>query len=190
MTTASPLLASTGVSMPAGIWTIDSSHSEVGFVVRHLVVSKVRGFFEKFTGTITVADDFSQSKVVANIDASSVNTRDEGRDNHLRTNDFFGIQEHPVWTFASTGVRDGSKGHYSVEGNLKIKGVTKPVTLALEVHGVTKDSYGNTKAGFTANTKINRSEFGIEFNAPLETGGFVLSDSIDIVIEIEATLQA
>jgi polyisoprenoid-binding protein YceI len=190
MAITSPLLASTGVSMPAGIWSIDSSHSEVGFVVRHLVVSKVRGFFEKFTGTITVADDFSQSTVEATIDASSVNTRDEGRDNHLRTNDFFGTQEHPVWTFASTGVRVGSKRNYFVDGNLQIKGVTKPVTLALEVHGVTKDPYGNTKAGFTANTKINRSEFGIEFNAQLETGGFVLSDSIDIVIEIEATLQA
>jgi polyisoprenoid-binding protein YceI len=190
MTTATPLLASTGVPTTPGIWTIDSSHSEVGFVVRHLVVSKVRGFFEKFSGTITVADDFSQSTVEATIDASSVNTRDEGRDNHLRTNDFFGIEEHPIWNFTSTGVRVGSKGNYLVDGNLRIKGVTKPVTLDLEVHGVTKDPYGNTKAGFTAGTKINRSEFGIEFNATLETGGFVLSDSIDIVIEIEATLQA
>jgi polyisoprenoid-binding protein YceI len=189
MTTATPVQAPKGLSISAGIWTIDQSHSEVGFVVRHLVVAKVRGLFEKFAGTITVADDFAASSVEVTIEASSVNTRDENRDNHLRTNDFFGIAEHPVWTFASTAIRTGAKGDYLLDGNLTLKGVTKPVTLDFEVHGSTKDPYGNIKAGFSATTKITRSEFGIEFNAPLETGGFMLSDSIDIVIEIEAALQ-
>lgn len=176
-------------AVPAGTWVIDSSHSEVGFTVRHLMVSKVRGLFEKFSGTITVADDFTASKVEATIDAASVSTRDEARDNHIRTNDFFGVEEHPTWTFVSTGI--SSKGSdYALAGDLTIKGVTKPVTLDLEVLGVNKDPWGNTKVGFTASTKINRKDFGIEWNAPLETGGILVSDDVTITLEIQAALQA
>lgn len=176
-------------AVPAGTWVIDSSHSEVGFTVRHLMVSKVRGLFEKFSGTITVADDFTASKVEATIDAASVSTRDEARDNHIRTNDFFGVEEHPTWTFVSTGIN--SKGSdYALAGDLTIKGVTKPVILDLEVLGVNKDPWGNTKVGFTASTKINRKDFGIEWNAPLETGGILVSDDVTITLEIQAALQA
>lgn len=138
--------------LPAGTWVIDPSHSEVGFTARHLMVSKVRGSFDKFSGTLTIADDFISSKVEATIEAASVNTRDENRDNHIRTNDFFGVEEHPTWTFVSTGL--SSKGSdYALSGNLTIKGVTKPVTLDLEVLGVNKDPWGNTKAGFSAAQK-------------------------------------
>ncbi len=176
-------------AVPAGTWVIDPSHSEVGFTARHLMVSKVRGSFEKFSGTLTVADDFTASKVEATIDAASVNTRDENRDNHLRTNEFFGVEEHPTWSFVSTGLT--SKGSdYTLAGDLTIKGVTKPVALALEVNGVSKDPWGNTKAGFSASTKINRKDFGVEFNAPLEAGGFLVGDDVTLNLEIQAALQA
>ncbi len=178
------------VAVPAGTWVIDPSHSEIGFTARHLMVSKVRGSFDKFSGTLTVADDFTKSSVEASIEASSVNTRDENRDNHLRTNDFFSIEEFPTWTFASTGVRSGGKSDYQVDGNLTIKGVTKPVTLELEVLGVNKDPWGNTKVGFSASTKINRKDWGIEWNAPLEAGGFLVGDDVNIHLEIQAALQA
>ncbi len=176
-------------AVPAGTWIIDPSHSEVGFTTRHLMVSKVRGSFDKFSGTLTVADDFTASKVEATIDAASVNTRDENRDNHLRTNEFFDVEEHPTWTFVSTGLT--SKGSdYTLNGDLTIKGVTKPVALALEVNGVSKDPWGNTKAGFSASTKINRKDFGVEFNAPLEAGGFLVGDDVTLNLEIQAALQA
>jgi len=176
-------------AVPAGTWVIDPSHSEVGFTARHLMVSKVRGSFDKFSGTLTVADDFKASKVEATIDATSVNTRDENRDNHLRTNEFFGVEEHPTWSFVSTGLT--SKGSdYALAGDLTIKGITKPVTLNLEVLGVNKDPWGNTKAGFSASTKINRKDFGVEWNAPLEAGGFLVGDDVTLNLEIQAALQA
>lgn len=176
-------------AVPAGTWVIDPSHSEVGFTARHLMVSKVRGSFDKFSGTLTVADDFTASKVEATIDAASVNTRDENRDNHLRTNEFFGVEEHPTWSFVSTGL--ASKGSdYALTGDLTIKGITKPVTLNLEVLGVNKDPWGNTKAGFSANTKINRKDFSVEWNAPLEAGGFLVGDDVTLNLEIQAALQA
>ena len=175
-------------AVPVGTWVIDPSHSEVGFTARHLMVSKVRGSFDKFSGTLTVTDDFTSSKVEATIEAASVNTRDENRDNHIRTNDFFGVEEHPTWTFVSTGL--SSKGSdYALSGNLTIKGVTKPVTLDLEVLGVNKDPWGNTKAGFSASTKVSRKDFGIEWNAPLESGGFLVGDEVTLNLEIQAALQ-
>lgn len=176
-------------SVPAGTYVIDPSHSEVGFTARHLMVTKVRGLFEKFAGTITVAEDFTASKVEATIDATSVNTRDENRDNHLRTGDFFEVEKYPTWTFVSTGLR--SKGNdYELDGDLTMRGITKPVTLSLEVLGVNKDPWGNTKAAFSASTKVNRKDFAIEWNAPLEAGGFLLSDDVTLNLEIQAALQA
>jgi polyisoprenoid-binding protein YceI len=174
--------------IPAGTWVIDPSHSEISFTARHLLVSKVRGSFEKFSATITVADEFTASKVEATIEAASVNTRDENRDNHIRTDDFFGVEKHPTWTFVSTGL--SAKGSdYELAGDLTIKGVTKSVTLALEVLGVNKDPYGNLKAGFSASAKVNRKDFGIEWNAPLEAGGFLVGDDATLNLEIEAALQ-
>jgi polyisoprenoid-binding protein YceI len=176
------------VSIPAGTWVIDPSHSEIGFTARHLLVSKVRGTFEKFTAIITIADDFIASKVEATIEAASVNTRDENRDNHIRTDDFFGVEKHPTWTFVSTGL--SAKGSdYALAGDLTIKGITKPVILDLEVLGVNKDPYGNLKAGFSASTKVNRKDFGIEWNAPLEAGGFLVGDDVTLNLDIQAGLQ-
>jgi len=177
-------------TIAAGTWAIDPSHSEISFSVRHLMVSKVRGHFTKFSGNLVIAEDNAKSSVTAEIDASSIDTRDENRDNHLRTNEFFDIENHPTWTFASTGIRAGGKGGYLVDGNLTIKGVTKPVVLDLEVAGTSTDPWGNTKAGFSASTVINRKDFGVEWNAPLETGGVLVGEEVTISLEIQAALQA
>ena len=154
------------------------------------MVSKVRGHFTKFSGTLTIAEDNTKSSVTAEIDAASIDTRDENRDNHLRTNEFFDIETHPTWTFASTAVRTGGKGGYLVDGNLTIKGVTKQVVLDLEVAGTSTDPWGNTKAGFSASTVINRKDFGVEWNAPLETGGVLVGEDVTLTLEIQAALQA
>ena len=177
-------------AIPAGTWAIDPSHSEVSFSVRHLMVSKVRGTFDTFTGNIVIDADPLKSSVSAEIDAASINTRDENRDNHLRTNDFFDIENHPKWNFKSTEIRQGGKGGYLVDGTLTIKGASKPVTLDMELLGTNKDPWGNTKAGFSATTVINRKDFGVEWNAPLETGGVLVGEDVTITLEIQAALQA
>ena len=174
--------------IPAGTWTIDPSHSEVGFTVRHLAVSKVRGLFETFEGSITIAENPLESSVTAEIDLSSINTRDAQRDGHLKSGDFFDVETHPKMTFTSTSVvADGDS--YQVAGNLTIKGVTKPVTLDLEFNGVGADPWGGTRAGFTASGQLSRKEFGIDFNIPLDGGGVVIGDKITVVLEVEAVLQ-
>jgi polyisoprenoid-binding protein YceI len=174
----------------AGTWVIDPSHSEISFSVRHLMVSKVRGTFSRFAGEIVVADDLLASSVSATIDASSIDTRDESRDNHLRTNDFFDIENHPEWSFVSKAIRAGGKGGFLVDGDLTLRGVTKTVTLDLELAGVNKDPWGNTKVAFSANTEINRKDFGVEWNAPLEAGGVLVGENVTITLEIQAALQA
>lgn len=175
--------------IPAGTWTIDPSHSEVGFTVRHLMVAKVRGFFEKFEGTITIAEDPLDSEVTATVDLTSINTNDEQRDGHLRSADFFEVENHPVLTFTSTAVvPDGSD--YKVTGDLSIKGTTKAVELDLEFNGVHPDPWGGTRAGFSAETEISRKEFGVDFEIPMDGGGVVVGDKIKIQLEVEAVLQA
>ena len=175
--------------IPAGTWTIDPSHSEVGFTVRHLMVSKVRGLFETFEGSITIAEDPLQSSVTAEVDLSSINTRDAQRDAHLKSGDFFDVETHPKMTFASTSVVPDGDG-YQVAGTLTIKDVSKPVSLDLEFNGVGADPWGGTRAGFTASGEISRKDFGIDFQIPLEGGGVVIGDKISIVLEVEAVLQA
>jgi polyisoprenoid-binding protein YceI len=171
----------------AGTWTIDPSHSEVGFVVRHLMVSKVRGLFEKFTGTLTVGTDVLTSSVEAVVDMTSITTRDENRDNHLRTADFFETEKHPEMTFSSTSITP--KGdNFVLTGDLTIKGITKPTAFDLEFNGVSSSPMG-TRAGFTANTEISRSEFGVDINMPLDGGGAVIGDKVKIQLEVEAILQ-
>lgn len=172
----------------AGTWTIDAVHSEVGFSVRHMMVSKVRGRFSKFEGEITVADDPLKSSGRASIDLSSVDTRAEDRDNHLRSSDFFDIETHPTMTYESKGVRrDGED--LVADGELTIRGVTRPVTLAVEWGGVHPDPWGGKRLGLSATGRINRKDFGIEFNIPIEGGGFVVGDRVDLYLEIEAVLQ-
>ena len=171
-----------------GTWAIDPSHSEVGFSVRHLMVSKVKGSFKTFEGSITIAEDPLASQVEASIDAWSVDTRDENRDNHLRSSDFFEVENYPKITFASTAVRPHGRD-YVVTGDLTIRGVTRSVDLELEFNGVSPDPWGGTRAGFSASTEISRADFGIEFNIPMDGGGVVVGDRIKISLEVEAVLQ-
>ena len=179
-----------GVEYPAvGTYAIDASHTQLGFAVRHMAVSKVRGRLSKFEGTIEIAEDPVDSKVSLTIDATSVDTRDEARDNHLRTNDFFDVENHPTWTFASTSISPESPTEWKVTGDLTIRGVTRPVTLDVTLEGVVKDPYGNHRVGFSGKTTINREDFDVSFGAVMEAGGLVVAKKVDIELEVEAVLQ-
>jgi polyisoprenoid-binding protein YceI len=174
----------------AGTWAIDPVHSEVSFVVRHMAVSKVRGRFDKFEGTIVTGEDPLASSVTATIDASSISTGQEQRDAHIRSADFFHIEDHPTFTFTSTGVKpDGDD--FLLDGDLTIRGVSKPVTFKLEVGGFGPDAFGGTRAGFSATTEINRHDFGVSFNGPIPgvPGGVIVSDKVNLHLEIEGVLQ-
>jgi polyisoprenoid-binding protein YceI len=181
----------TAIALPtltAGTWAIDPSHSTVGFSVRHLMVSKVRGRFQEFSGAITVAEDGTPS-VTAEIQVASITTDNEQRDNHLRAADFFDAEQFPTATFTSTGVR--AKGEdFVVDGDFTLHGVTRPVELKLEFNGVNPGMGHGPVAGFEASTVINRRDFGISIDMPLEGGGAVVGDKIAITLEIEAGLQA
>jgi polyisoprenoid-binding protein YceI len=180
-----------GVTLPnPGTFVLDKSHTEVGFVARQLMVSKVRGRFSDYEGTIVVADDPADSSVEVTIQAASINTNDEARDNHVRTNDFLNVAEFPTLTFVSTKVELRPSGDWKVSGDLTIRGVTRPVVLDVEFEGVIQDPWGNQRLGFTASSEIDRNEFGVSFNAALETGGFVVSPKVKLEIESEAVRQA
>ena len=171
-------------NIPAGTWNIDASHSEIGFTARHLM-SKVRGLFEKFEGQIVTGDNPSAT---ASIDLNSINTRDENRDAHLRSGDFFDVENNGPMTFTSTRVEDGGKG-LLVTGDLSIKGVTKPVTLDVEFFGTETDPWGGTRVGFEGTTSISRKDWGIDFNIPMDGGRLLVGDKIDILISAQAVLQ-
>jgi len=174
--------------LAAGTWTIDAAHSDVSFTVRHMMVSKVRGHFTRFEGEIRVGEDQLASSVSADIDVSSVDTRDEGRDNHLRSADFFDLEKYPKIIYRSTGVHQVGDG-FVVNGELTIHGVTRQVKLNLEVNGVSRDPWGGTRAGFSATTEISRKDFDIDLQMPLDGGGVVVGDKIQIALEVEAILQ-
>ncbi len=169
----------------AGTWTIDPTHTEVGFSVRHLAISKVKGKFENFGGTIVTGENPLDSKVEATVEVASINTNQKDRDNHLRTNDFFAAEEFPEFTFKSTGVR-AEGGDFKVDGDLTLRGVTKPVSFDFELGGFGQDAYGNYKVGFTATTAVKREDFGIQWNAPLETGGLLLGSDVTITLDVQA----
>jgi polyisoprenoid-binding protein YceI len=175
-------------ALKVGTWVIDPVHSQVGFSVRHLMVSKVKGTFDKFEGSITITDDPLQSLVTASVDVTSINTANGDRDGHLRTADFLEAEKYPNMTFRSTAVH--AKGSdFVVDGELTLHGVTKNVELSLEFNGVSPDPWGGTRAGFSAETEINRKDFGISLDMPLEGGGVVVGDKVKVTLEIEATLQ-
>ena len=180
-----------GLTLPStGTFVLDKSHTEVGFIARHLMVSKVRGRFTDFEGTIVVADDPSESSVEVIIQAASINTNDENRDKHVRTNDFLSTDEFPALTFRSTKVELSSGGDWKVNGDLTVRGVTRPIVLDVQFEGVIQDPWGNPRLGFAASGEIDRNDFGVSFNAALETGGFVVSPKIKLEIEAEAVRQA
>ena len=172
-----------------GTWTVDPSHSSVTFVARHLMVSKVRGSFGSFAGTITIADDLLASKVEATVEVASVTTGDSGRDEHLRSGDFFELEQFPTWSLVSTGLRaDGDD--YVMTADLTIKGVTRPVEFEVEFEGMATDPWGNVKAGFEAKTEINRTDFGLTWNAALEAGGVLVGEKVKIELDIQAVKAA
>ena len=168
-----------------GTWTIDPVHSEVGFSVRHMMVSKVRGRFTKFSGEIVTADDPTRSSVTAEIDMSSISTGQEQRDAHIRSADFFEVETYPTMTYRSTGITV-QDGEYVLRGELTLKGVTRSVPLHLEINGFGPDPFGGVRAGFTATGEINRRDFNVSFNAPMANGGVVVADKIQLQLEIEA----
>jgi polyisoprenoid-binding protein YceI len=169
----------------AGTWTIDPVHSEVGFSVRHMMVSKVRGRFSAFSGEIVTGEDPAKSSVTAEIDLKSINTGNEQRDAHIQSADFFEVETYPTMTYKSTGVRVEG-GEYVVDGELTLKGVTRSVPLHLELNGFGPDPFGGTRAGFTATGEINRRDFNVNFSAPMANGGAVVADKISLHLEIEA----
>ena len=182
------MTTATAADLSTGTWAIDPVHSTVGFSVRHLMVSKVRGNFDTFSGAIVVAEDGTPS-VSAEIAVGSLNTGNEQRDAHLKAADFFDSEHYPTATFASTAVRaDGDD--YVLDGDFTLKGVTKPIELKLEFNGVNPGMGHGEVAGFTASVVLNRKDFGIDIDMPLETGGAVVGDKVTITLEIEALKQA
>ncbi len=172
----------------AGTWVIDPTHSEIGFSVRHLAISKVKGKFEEFEATFETGENPLDSNVSAKAVVASVNTNQKDRDGHLRTGDFFAAEEHPELTFVSTGARVVD-GDFKVDGELTMRGVTKPVTFDFEFGGFGEDPYGNYKAGFTATSVVKREDFGLTWNAPLEKGGLMLGNDVTITLDVQAALQ-
>ena len=171
----------------AGTWDLDPVHSHIGFVARHLMVSKVRGHFGKFDVQIVTAENPLDSTVTVTIDAGSIDTGNEARDEDLRSERFLDVASYPLITFRSTGVTTDGDG-YKIVGDLTIRGVTRSATLDLELGGFGPDPYGGTRAGFSVTTEINRTDFGVSFNAPIP-GGVMVSEKVQIEIEAEAVLR-
>ncbi|MGI8485718.1 MAG: YceI family protein [Thermomicrobiales bacterium] len=168
-------------------WNIDKAHSAVEFAVKHMMFSTVKGRFTEFTGTIKLDDqNLANSSVSVEIQTDSVDTHDDGRNTHLKSADFFSAEKHPLITFNSTSVEPGKGDEFKVTGDLSINGVTKSVVLNVEQTGRGMSPFGFEVAGFSATTKISRKEFGLEWNAALETGGVLVGDDIKISIEVEA----
>jgi polyisoprenoid-binding protein YceI len=172
----------------ADTWQIDPMHTSVEFTVRHMMISNVKGTFQKTTGTVTIdGNDPTTAKIDATIDASSINTRVERRDADLKSPDFLDVAKYPTITFKSTKVEAAGEGKWKVTGDLTLHGVTKPVVLDVEGTGTPiKDPFGNTRAGASATTKINRKDFGVAYNKALEAGGVVVGDEVSITIDVEA----
>lgn len=167
-------------------WVLDHAHSELGFKVRHLMISNVKGEFRKFTADVTtIGDDLCTANVHAEIDPDSIYTNDEGRDKHLRSEDFFDVQAHNKIIFESTAMQKVSDDHYELTGVLTMKGISKEIKLDVEFGGINKDPWGNHKAGFTIKGKINRKDWGLTWNVLLETGGVLVSDEIKIHGEVQ-----
>ncbi|MEZ3156336.1 YceI family protein [Microbacterium sp. BWR-S6Y] len=172
-----------------GTWVLDPAHSEVTFSVRHMMISKVRGTFGVKSATIVAPENPLEATVEASVDVTSVDTKDEGRDQHLRSAEFFDAEAYPTLDFRSTGVRV-EDGDFLVDGDLTIRGITKPATFSLDFGGFGTDPWGNYKAGATAKTVVNREDFGLTWNAALETGGVLVGKDVTIELDLQLSLQA
>ena len=176
-------------TLPAGLttgtWTVEPSHSSAEFTVRHAGIAKVRGAVAITEGVITIGEDLASSSVTATLDPATISTRDANRDGHLQSADFFDVENHPTWTFVSSAI-EARGDAYVVVGDLTIHGVTKQVELETEFNGAATDPFGASRLGFSATTQISRKEFGLTWNAALETGGVLVSDNVKVSLEIEA----
>ncbi|MBM7052266.1 YceI family protein [Rothia sp. ZJ1223] len=172
--------------LTAGTWAIDAAHSHVGFVVRHAGISKVRGSFDQIDAQFNVAENILDSTVEATLQIASINTENEARDGHLKSADFFDAENYPTMTFTSRSVEINGED-ITVEGNLTIRGETRPVTLTGEFGGVAVDAFGTTRTGASVSTTISRKDFGITWNAAVETGGVMVSDKVLIELDLEFT---
>jgi polyisoprenoid-binding protein YceI len=173
-----------------GTYALDPAHTRIGFVARHAMVTKVRGSFNEFEGTATIdGADPSRSSASLTVQVASIDTRNAQRDGHLRTNDFLDVENFPQLSFRSTSISHDSGNDFIVTGDLTIKGVTRSVTIPVEFQGAAKDPFGNDRIGFEGATVINRSDFGVSYNAALETGGVLVSDKITLEFEISAIKQ-
>lgn len=172
--------------MQATKWTLDPTHSELGFKIKHLMITNVTGYFKKFeVSAETPSGDFADAKIKARIDVESIDTNNAQRDEHLRAADFFQADQYPYIQFESTNIEKVDDETYNITGNLTIRNTTKPVKVIAEYHGTTIDPWGNTKAGFELNGKITRKDFGINYNATLETGGVLLGEDLKLTGEIQ-----
>ncbi|MFF2447047.1 YceI family protein [Neobacillus sp. NPDC058068] len=172
-------------------WNVDTAHSSIDFSIRHMMVSKVKGTFHTFEASIEAdLDDLTTASIEFSVDVNSVDTRNEDRDNHLRSADFFDVENNPKMTFKSTKIIKKSPGEYEITGDLTIRGTTNPETFTLTYEGSGKDPWGNVKAGFEAHGSISRSEYGLKWNAALETGGVLVADQVQITLEVQAAKGA
>lgn len=171
------------LGLTAGTWNIDPAHSEVTFVIRHLM-TKVRGSFTEFTGAVEIADNVADSRAKAEIHLKSIDTRNDDRDAHVRSADILDVENHPVITYVSKGVRSEG-GDYLLDGELTVKDVTRPIALTVEFNGVGEDPWGGTRAGFTASGSLSRKDYGIEFNVPFGGDKALLGDKVDIQLEVQ-----
>jgi polyisoprenoid-binding protein YceI len=172
--------------MSNNTWNFDTSHAEIGFTVRHLMISKVRGRFTKWSGDLQLDDqDLESAQLTVRIDAASIFTNEEKRDAHLRSADFFDVENHPELVFTSKRVTDLGEGQLRLTGDLTIRGTTKEIDLDVTLEGRTRDPWGGERLGFTAHADINRKDFGLHWNALLETGGVVVGDKVSLGIEVE-----
>ena len=178
------------LSQLAGDYTLDHTHTRIGFVARHAMVTKVRGSFNEFEGSVHIDEDLSKSHANLNVKVDSIDTRNADRDGHLRTNDFLDVQTYPELSFASTAVKQIDDTTVRVTGDLTIKGVTKPVEIDFEFQGAATDPFGNERIGFEGSTVINRKDWGISWNAALETGGVLVSEKVTLEFEVSAVKQA
>jgi polyisoprenoid-binding protein YceI len=172
-------------------WAVDTAHSSVDFSIRHMMISKVKGSFDSFEAQIDAdPQDLTSANIQVSIDVSSIDTKNTDRDAHLRTADFFDVENNPKLTFESTSITKKGDGEYSVNGNVNLHGVTRPETFTVSFEGAGKDPWGNEKVGFSATGTLKRSDYGLTYNAALETGGVLLGDDVKVSIEIQASKQA
>ena len=187
-TTATRTLGTREIPSP-GRWIIDPVHSQVSFVARHMMISKVRGQFREFSGTIEIAENPVESSVEAVIKAASVDTGDPGRDEHLRSADFLDVERHPEIRFHSSRIRPVDDDRWHLDGELTVRGITRSVTMSVEFCGVARDPWGHARASFLGTTEINRDDFDITWNQTLEAGGFLVGKGVKVEVDVEAVLE-